>query len=165
MTAPTGELCVVEFGPKRGIGLAVLAKAGVADFPGLWQKQLFPRAAEITRPEEAAAFGVCRCVPGAVDGSFEYVALLEATADAAIPTGMVAVDIPRAHYAVFEAVSLAALGAVWRQVPQAMAAQTAWEPYCGPQGCRCAAYPSFEYHPWDSHQTGQVFVYVSVRRA
>ena len=78
---------------------------------------------------------------------------------------MVAADIPRAHYAVFRAESLAAIGAVWRQVPQALAAQTAWKPYCGPQGCQCAAYPSFEYHAWDSHQTGKILVYVPVSRA
>lgn len=165
MAAQVGELSVVEFGPRRAIGMSMLAKGGGGDFSGLWQKQLFPRADEIARPEMAAAFGVCRCVPGATDGSFEYLALLEATAAAAVPAGMVSVDIPRAHYAVFQAPSLAALGATWRQASETIAAQATWKPYCGPQGCQCAAHPSFEFHAWDSHETGKIFIYVSVSRA
>jgi predicted transcriptional regulator YdeE len=159
------ELRIAPFGPARGIGLAMVAKAGEGDFAGLWQKQLFPRAGEIRRPPRAAAFGVCRCIPGATDGSFEYLALLEATADSPVPDGMMALDIPAASYAVFRAPSLGELGQTWASVPQAMAAQTAWKPYCGADGCRCATHPSFEYHAWDCRQTGKVLIYVPVYRA
>ena len=154
------ELTVVESGPRRGIGLGMRVEGDQPDFAGLWQKQVFPRAAEIVRPPQAAALGVCRCIPG----SFEYLALLEATADAPVPAGMIAVQLPRAHYAVFEVNGLAALGTAWRRIPDAVAAQTTWQPYCGPQGCECATHPSFEYHAWDSDRTGKILIYVPVRR-
>jgi predicted transcriptional regulator YdeE len=93
------------------------------------------------------------------------VALLEATADAAVPAGMVSVDIRRAQYAVFEVAGLSALGQAWQGIPQAIGSQTAWEPYCGPKGCECATHPAFEYHAWDSCQSGKVLIYVPVRPA
>jgi predicted transcriptional regulator YdeE len=161
MTAPSNPLRIEEFGPVRAIGLSMPAKPGVSDFAGLWRKQLMPRAGEIVKGGRGVPFGICRCIPGATDGTFEYLAVFEAAADAPIPPGMVAVHIPRAHYAVFAAASYSELGRVWGQAPKALAAQTAWTPYCGPQGCRCAEYPPFEYYPDGS---GQAWVYVPVSR-
>ena len=159
------SLTVMEFGPTRGIGVAMAAQGGHGDFPGLWQKQLLPRAGEIARPEKGVAFGVCRCVPGSTDGTFEYIALFEATPGALPPPGMVAMEIPRAHYALFPVQSHAELGDTWRKVPAAIAAQSEWEPYCGPKGCQCSTYPSFELYPWEPEHTGRAIVYVPVKRA
>jgi predicted transcriptional regulator YdeE len=165
VTNETVRFDVVEFGPTRGIGLAMLAKAGVSDFHGLWEKQLVPRKGEIARPEKGVAFGICRCVPGKTDGTFEYIALFEASAGAPVPDGMVAVHIPRANYAVFPAKSYSELGAIWKSVPTSLAANPKWEPYCGAKGCRCATHPSFEYYPHDPEHTGRALVYVPVMSA
>jgi len=164
MAAQASGLKVIEFGPKRGIGVSMLASSG-ADFSGLWQNQIVPRNKEVAQPPGAVCFGVCRCVPGATDGTFEYVALLEATADAPVPPGMIAIDIPRGHYAVFEAAGFDRIGAVWHSVPAAMAAQTEWKPRCGPQGCDCAHWPSFEYYPPEPGHQAKALIYVPVSRA
>ncbi len=165
MSESNGEFQVVEFGPLRGIGLAMQVKDDAGDFGGLWQQQLFPRAGEVVRPAQAGAMGVYRCVPGATDGTFEYLALLEATADAPVPAGMLALNLPRTHYAVFPVAGLAALGAAWARTSALLEAQKVWLPYCGRQGCRCAECPAFEYHAWDSRTTGKVLIYVPVYRA
>jgi predicted transcriptional regulator YdeE len=165
MGPEAGKFEVIEFGPTRGVGVAMQAVGGGGDFAGLWTQRLLPRGGEIARPEGGVAFGVCRCVPGATDGTFEYVALLEATAEAAVPAGMIAIDIPRGHYMVFAVTSYAELGAAWRKVPDALAAHPEWQPYCGPDGCECATHPSFEYYPWDPEHTGRAYIYVPVRKA
>lgn len=164
MTTSPDALTAEEFGPRRAIGLSMIARGGSGDFSSLWHDQFLPRADEIAHPDQAAAFGVCRCVPGAADGSFEYLALLEATADASIPAGMVAVDLPQSHYAVFEVPGLDAISTVWGQASQAIADQEVWKPYCGPAGCQCATHPGFELYPSDFQQTRRLVIYVPVYR-
>jgi predicted transcriptional regulator YdeE len=162
---PTANLRVVEFGPFRAIGVSCIPKNASEELPQLWKQQIGPRYGEIRKPPHAVALGICRCVPGATDGSFEYIAAFEATADAPIPAGMIEVHLPRCDYAVFEVASLAEVGAAWRGVPAAMAAQHDWEPYCGSNGCQCATHPGFEYYPRTFPKDGRLQVYVPVRKA
>ncbi|MCY2951828.1 MAG: hypothetical protein NTU53_07600 [Planctomycetota bacterium] len=61
----------------RAIALSILAKPRLTNFPALWQDQLLPRSIEIARPQNPAAFGLCRCLPGLTDRSFKYIALLQ----------------------------------------------------------------------------------------
>jgi len=119
---------------------------------------------EIGKPDTFASFGVCRCVPGLTDGTFEYIAAVEASADAPIPEGMTAVDIPKCDYAVFDVPHVAEIKQTWTRAADALGLSEEWEPYCGPRGCECATHPCFEYYPPDFEEDDPLFLYIPVRR-
>ena len=83
---------IVEFGPYRVIGMRYAGKNEHGEIPALWHGEggFVFRFSEIkTLPGADISFGLCRCLPGVTDGSFEYIAALPATSDALIPEGMV----------------------------------------------------------------------------
>jgi predicted transcriptional regulator YdeE len=155
------NLVIKTLPAMRGIGLAMMAKAGVSDFAGLWRVKLAARAKEIEGKKGGVAMGVCRCVAGSTDGTFEYIALIEATETAKVPPGMVEVKVPACDYAAFGVSRYAELGEAWHKAPAALAAQTEWKPYCDKEGCRCGEFPSFEFYP---SPDGTAAVYIAVHR-
>ena len=155
---------IVEFGPYRIIGASCVGKNENREVPELWEREFMPRMGEIQKPGTYAGFGVCRCVPGFTDGTFEYIAAVEANADAPEPEGMMAVEIPHGEYAEFPVPHLSEIKHAWRSAAEALGASADWEAYCGPAGCECAAHPCFEYYPPDFENDDPLFVYIPVRR-
>jgi predicted transcriptional regulator YdeE len=172
-TAP--EAKIVQFGPCRAIGLSYVGKYDNEKITALWDGPacIFTRIGEIPQPPveksgEMAGhpmFGLCRCVAGAADGCFEYIAAAVASAEAPVPEGMVEVSIPACSYAVFEVPSLEETMAAWEAVPGWHAAHPEWKGFCGPDGCDCAGHPSFELYPPDFCPTGRFYLYVPVKPA
>lgn len=159
-----GRVEIKEFGPYRIIGLSYTGKNENKEVFQLWERQFMPRRHEIDMPERPGAFGICRCVPGAKDGTFEYVAAVEAKLGAAPPEGMVAVDIPRGDYVVIPVSGLGEVRQAWSTVPEKLSRFTEWEPYCGPGGCECATHPCFEYYTPEFDDGGPMFLYIPVKR-
>ena len=155
-------LQIATLGPYRAIGVHAFTRNENHEATELW-KQFLPREREIERSQPGCAFGLCRCIPGATDGSFEYIAAFAATADAPLPENMMAVDIPRCEYAVFPVADLSEVRQVWRAAAKAFTTSGEWEPYCGPAGCDCANRPSFEYYPPEFRGSGPLFVYIPVK--
>jgi predicted transcriptional regulator YdeE len=145
------------------MGVHCLGKNENNEATELW-KQFLPREREIEQPRPNCAFGLCRCIPGATDGSFEYIAAFAVTGKAPLPAGMMAVDIPRGEYAVFPVADLSEVKQVWHTAAATVNASTEWEPYCGPAGCDCAQHPCFEYYPPEFRGSGLLFVYIPVKR-
>lgn len=162
---PSAELKIVEFGPCRAIGVNHIGDNRNNELPRLWHEKLLPRISEIDKPADGVALGVCRCVAGATEGRFEYIAAFQATETSPVPAGMMELRIPRCHYAIFEVAGLADLPKAWTQIQAAMPAQKIWEGCCGPKGCECATHPSFEYYPPTFGQDGKLLLYVPVKRA
>lgn len=132
----------------------------------LWARDFGPRSEEIVQPRDRRiSFGVCRCLPGVTDGSFEYIAEMEAIAQAPVPSGMMEVILPESDYAVFEVNGLEHVG-------QGQAIFTVWqeanpgrEGYCTPTSCNCATHPSFELYPSSFPADGRLSIYFPVRRS
>ena len=156
----------LTYGPRRAIGVSYVGPLESAKMTALWHDQFLPRVGEIAKPAGAAAFGFCRCVAGAPQGTMEYVAAMDATPDAPVPAGMIAIDVPRADYAVFKVAGLGDIGATWGRAIEQVNANPAWEPYCGPKGCQCATHPCFELYPPDFNPDGgTLFIYIPVKKA
>ncbi len=155
---------IKEFGPYRIVGLSYVGKNENNEVPQLWERQLMPRWKEIEAPERSSAFGICRCIPGAKDGTFEYVAAVEAKAGAAVPEGMIAAEIPKSDYVVIPVAGLGEVRQAWGTVPEKLAGLTEWAPFCGPEGCECATHPCFEYYPPEFQGSGPLFLYIPVKR-
>lgn len=161
MANPAYEL--VEFGPYRVIGCRCAGKNENGEFSLLWGDFL-QRMPEVVKPEGADfSVGLCRCLPGVSDGSFEYIAAVPATADAPVPAGMVEVQVAAATYVVFPIASLADIMRGWEQVGPWLESHPEWEGYCGPAGCDCATHPSFELYPSTFPQDGKLYIYMPVR--
>lgn len=161
---PSMEPQIVEFGPYHAIGMRYVGKNANNEIPKMWEEQFIPRAGEIARPEgPSGAFGVCRCLPGVTDGSFEYIAAFQASEDASVPEGMVAVEVPKGLYAAFEVPSLAQIGQAWHAAPCWFEKSEKWEGRCGPGGCECDEYPCFEYYPPDFDGAGKLYIYMPVK--
>lgn len=165
---PAAEPQVVEFGPYRIIGMRYAGKNENGEIPALWDREggFIARMGEIKTPPANAGvcFGLCRCLPGVTDGSFEYIAALPAAADAPVPDGMVEARIAAGAYAAFPVPSLAGLMEAWNTTGAWMAAHPEWEACCGPGGCDCANHPCFELYPPGFDGQGGLFIYVPVRR-
>ena len=153
---------IVEFGPYRVIGMSLIGKPESMDFSGLWQK-LHPRWGEIASLPEVGFFGVCRCIPGVTDGSFEYIACLPVADDAAVPEGMVEAQIGKATYAAFEIDGLAQVSAGYEAAGKWIAEHPSWESCCCEGNCDCAHFPWFELYPPDFHPQGKLFIYAPLR--
>jgi predicted transcriptional regulator YdeE len=155
---------IKQFGPYRIIGMSYVGKNENNEVPQLWERELMPRSKEIQTPERSSAFGICRCIPGKTDGTFEYVAAVEANAEAAVPDGMVAVEIPKSDYVVIPVSGLGEVRQAWGKVPEKLAGLTGWSPFCGPAGCECASHPCFEYYPPEFEGNGPLFLYIPVKQ-
>jgi len=156
---------LVEFGPYRVIGARYAGKNEHGEMTALWERDFLPRMGEVEMlAGTPCAFGLCRCLPGATDGSFEYIAAVPAPADAPIPAGMVEARIAAATYAVFPVAGLAAVMEAWGAIGPWLEAHPEWEGYCGPDGCDCATHPGFELYPPTFSADGKLFIYVPVRK-
>ena len=157
------EPVVEEFGPCRAIGLNHLGKNEQGEIPALWDSQFIPRMGEIATPGPGAvALGLCRCRPGVTDGSFEYIAALQAADDAQVPEGMLEVTIPRCRYVVVPVRNLSEIHQAWDYSHRLFADHPEWVGYCGPQGCDCATHPCFELYPPDFCGDGPLYLYFPI---
>jgi predicted transcriptional regulator YdeE len=164
---------MVQYGPLRVIGMSYIGPNQNGEVPALWDGPdgFIARFGEVVSPPEATygdsgrhpAFGMCRCVPGATDGTFEYIAAAPATADAAVPGGMVEARIPEATYAAFEVPSLAEIGPGWEAAMAWMGGHPEWTGYCWSESCDCASHPCFELYPPEFGEDGRLFIYMPVR--
>jgi predicted transcriptional regulator YdeE len=158
------SLDVTTFGPSRAIGVRYAGKNENQEVMKLWG-ELLPQRGSIAMPEGGGAFGVCRCIPGNTDGSFEYVAAFEALPDAPVPGGMVAVDIPAGEYFVRRFEHVPDYMSAWKEAAGALAVDPEWDGYCkGSSDCQCAAHPCFEYYPPEFHGDGPMHIYQPVHR-
>jgi predicted transcriptional regulator YdeE len=150
------------FGPYRAIGVRYAGKNQNQEITELWGRFLPTRNA-IAMPENAGAFGVCRCLPGVKDGSFEYLAAFAAVPEATVPGGMVEVDIPRGEYFVHRCESIQDSQQAWQEAAKTLAASPEWVGFCnGPDDCQCATHPCFEYYPPEFSGTGPFYLYLPV---
>jgi predicted transcriptional regulator YdeE len=158
------SLETMAFGPVRAIGVRYAGKNENQEIMKLWG-EFIPRSAEIAKPEGGGAFGICRCLPGVKDGSFEYIAAFQALPDAPVPEGMMAVEIAPGEYFVERYERVADYKQAWQESAGKLAADTEWTGYCnGPDDCQCAAHPCFEYYPPEFNGTGPMHIYLPVHR-
>lgn len=156
---------LVEFGPYRVIGTRCVSKNENGEFSAMWEKDFLPRLREIAAlPGADFLVGLCRCLPGVTDGSFEYIAAMPAAADAPIPEGMVEAQIAAATYAVFPVAGLANIMQAWGELGPWLESHPEWEGYCTPAGCDCETHPGFELYPATFSQDGKLFIYLPVRK-
>lgn len=155
------ESQIVEFGPYRVIGMQCTDN----QFKALWER-FVQRLGEIKTPEgdEQKSFGLCCCLPGATDGSFQYIAGRPATQDAPVPDGMIEFNIPAGTYVVFRASGLDEIGKTWEESGKWLEAHPEWEGFCNKEKCDCIGHPSFEYYSPEFHTDGTVYVYIPIRK-
>lgn len=155
---------IIRFGPCRIIGVRYEGKNEQGEIVKLWDEQLLPRIDEIGRPAEpGGSFGLCRCLPDATDGSFEYIAAVQASSAAPVPRGMVEAAVPEGEFAVFKVPSVAVVQEAWSDAMEWVLASDRWAAYCVPGNCDCATRASFEYYPPDFGGEGSFYIYVPVR--
>ncbi|MHB1463440.1 MAG: GyrI-like domain-containing protein [Armatimonadota bacterium] len=160
------ETTIIDFGPQRIMGMSLITANENGEVPALWGNEggFATRMNEVQQPEAVApCFGVCRCVPGITDGRFEYIAAVSASADAVLPDGMVELTLPKAQYLSITVPSLEHIGAAWNYLGQWFAEHPEWRGYCGPGGCECNGYPTFEYYTSDFFTTNKLYVYAPIR--
>ncbi|WP_434630854.1 MerR family transcriptional regulator [Chromobacterium sp. CV08] len=87
---------IVTLPAFRVIGLA-WSPQDEGDIPSMWQRFLV-REHEIADARPGSSYGLCQPLP---DGGWRYLAALQAEADAPVPDGMAAVDVPAQRYARF----------------------------------------------------------------
>lgn len=158
---------IVEFGPYRTIGISCVGK-GAADFVAVWDAEsgFLARMCEVdAAPGTDFAVGMCRCVPGVADGSFEYIAARPAGPDASVPKGMIEAPIAGGTYAVFPVAGLDDLMRGWNATREWLEAHPEWDSYCNEQSCDCANHPSFELYPPGFTPEGELFIYIPLRPA
>ncbi len=157
----------LEFGPHRVIGIAKVAQ-GPPDCVAAWDgpNGLIARLGEI-EPAEGADFlvGICRCLPGVTDGSFEYIAARPAKPEAVIPDGMIEATINTSAFAVFSVAGLSELSSAWGQAMAWLEAHPEWQTYCNKDACDCANHASFELYPATFPNDGKLFLYFPVKKA
>jgi predicted transcriptional regulator YdeE len=165
---------VVEYGPVRVIGMYYRGKNENKEITALWDREggFLSRMGEVAQPPDQyyldsgrhPAFGLCRCLPGETDGSFEYIAATLAAAEAPIPDGMIEAMIPAGTYLAFPVAGLEKLPEVWNAAHGWMAAHPEWKSYCtGPEDCDCANHPNFELYPPDFGCDHKLFIYLPVK--
>lgn len=157
---------IVTFGPYRVIGVRCVSANAQGEFSRLWERDLLPRVREIVKPESGDFLvGLCRCVPDARDGVFEYLAGAPATPEAPIPEGMVEASIAAGTYVVFPVAGLHEIMQGWRQLTPWLEAYPEWTGYCSPSACHCATHPAFELYPSTFCADGRLFIYMPIRKA
>ncbi len=157
-------LHTIQFGPYRALGMSYIGKNQNQEIRALWE-QFLPRLCSDLAPlMRGGCVGVCRCVPGKSDGTFEYVAALLASPEATVPEGLIAVDIPQGEYAAFNVPELDQCMAAWQSSAAQLTASEEFSAYCGTEGCDCATHPSFEFYPPDYRGCGPFSLYMPVKR-
>ena len=161
---------IVQFGPYRVIGMNYVGRNENGEVAALWGGPggFLSRVGEVEQPGCGCcggnlAFGLCRCIPGVTDGSFEYVAAVAAAEDAPMPEGMLEAEVAAGAYAAFKVESLADIGKTWEAVGPWQSAHTEWDYYCGPDGCDCTSHPCFELYPPEFDGNGPVYVYIPLK--
>jgi len=130
----------------------------------MWCNDFLPRMNEIKTPEGACfSVGLCRCIPGATDGRFEYIAAVPASKDAPVPDGMVAVTLPFGQYVVIPVGTLADIHAAWCHSGDWFSDHPEWTGYCNKDGCDCAQHPGFEYYPPEFDGNGPLYIYMPIQ--
>ena len=158
---PPVEPIMAEFGPQRVIGMAYVGKNEQGEIPALWEKTFMPRWNELGCTNgPGGTFGICRCVPGVTDGSFEYIAACGVDETQSVPEGMIELRLAQSQYLVITVPELAQIGAAWAYPVTWLSDHPEWEPYCGPNGCQCPTHPGFELYPSDFGKNGQLFLYI-----
>lgn len=167
MSVVTEQVKIVEFGPYRAIGMSYRGKNENGEIPDLWMREngFLKRMHEIDALPGVGSFGICRCIAGVQDGSWEYIAALPAKPDAPIPEGMVEAMIPAGRYAVFTVPNLAGIGQAWTATQEWMAAHQEWKGYCEPvdETCGCIDHPNFELYPPTFNGENELYIYVAIR--
>ena len=116
------------------VGMKYRGKNEKNEIPQLWSRWV-PRIPEIQhRTTDLATYGVMDNYDEAT-GEFDYVASLTVERAAALPAGMVAVEVPAAQYAVLDC-TLPTIGAAYEQI-RAWVEQSEYER---------APTPDFEYY-------------------
>jgi len=162
MVAAMNTLQLLEFGPFRAAGLVYRGKNEANEVPKLWDK-LVPQICELAEPG-TGYFGICRCIPGAEPGVFEYIACLQPKAGVTLPEGFVEVAIPRSVYAAYPVESLDKCKDGWMAAGAETAKLEKWAGYCGQDGCECAEHPCFEYYPPFYEGCGRFDVMIPIKR-
>jgi AraC family transcriptional regulator len=157
------KLTVLEKGPFTLIGIKYEGKNENNEIPQLWDKQLIPRCSEIKMAAHGCAFGVCRCLPEADDGAFEYIGGFETDKSAPVPAGMLKMTLPRCHYAIFEVPGLERIQQAWNEAARTLSEHKELELYCGPDGCGCATHPGFEFYPSEFPDNPKIYIYIPVK--
>jgi predicted transcriptional regulator YdeE len=157
---------IIEFGPYRVIGIARVAKGG-PDCKAAWDAPdgFLAHMDEITTECEGFSVGICRCLPGVTDGSFEYIAARPVQLQATIPDGMAEVQLGGGTYLVFPVASLTEISQAWPYAISWLESHPEWTPFCGKEGCDCAHYPSFELYPPEFDGNGPLYLYFPVRKS
>ncbi len=156
-----------RFGAKRIIGTSIVTDNANGEIPALWADDNFQALLKqiISPLEGAPCYGVCRCVEGVTNGKYEYIAAVEATADAAIPEGMIECTIPEADYLIITVPGLENIKKAWEYVYNTwFPANPEWRGYCDDQGCECTSYPTFEYYTDEFFVTNCSYIYVPIRK-
>jgi predicted transcriptional regulator YdeE len=169
MSVATEQVKIVEFGPYRAIGMSYRGKNENGEIPDLWAREggFMQRMHEVDAQPGVGMFGLCRCIAGVQDGSWEYIAAAPAQSDSPIPEGMIEANVPAATYAVFTVPNLAGIGQAWTATQEWMAAHLEYKSYCEPTetGCGCIDHPNFELYPPGFNGENQLFIYVPVRKS
>lgn len=102
MTTITAQPVFNELGALKLAGIRYEGKNQNGEIPMMWDVFL-PRVHEIVpnfAAQGAMLYGVCRDLPGATDGSFEYLAAAEVASFDHLPQGFEGWDVPAHLYAV-----------------------------------------------------------------
>lgn len=102
---------MVDFEAFRVLGVQVRAKPDQVDYTRLWHDQVDPRLDEI-RPHSTSGAYYNVYLPTDEPGVSDVVAGMAVTAEAPVPDGLVARDVPAATYAVTTC-HLHEIGATW----------------------------------------------------
>ncbi len=160
---------IVELGSFRVIGMRYAGMNENNEIPALWGSGFPPRMAEVkTPPGGQLCFGLCRCLTGATDGSFEYIAAIAATPDAPIPDGMVEANIGAGTYAAFTVKSLNELKQAFGEAYAWIKTHSEWENLCDylhTGKCECTTYPWFELYTDEYPKTGKLYIYAPIKPA
>ena len=161
---PATEPVIAAYGPQRIIGMSYVGKNEHGEIPELWGKTFIPRMQELgCDGDPGIAVGICRCVPGKTDGTFEYIAGCTVSATTVIPTGMIEVTIPQEQYLIIPVPTLSQIGDAWNYTRNWFGEHPEWDAYCGPDGCDCVKHPSFELYPPEFNGEGPLFLYMPLK--
>jgi predicted transcriptional regulator YdeE len=166
---PGPEASIIEFGPFRMIGLRYVGKNENQEIKELWNDKtgLWSHMPEIkTSPADFIVAGICRCLPDATDGSFEYFAAVSADPNAPVPSGLAETSIPADTFAVFAVDGLDKIQQGWMSALEWIKSHPEWDVYCDRDRgfCDCANHPCFERYTDEFMKTGKFYIYFPVKR-
>ena len=149
------EIKVAPVPAARVMGLKIRTSLAAApqDCPKLWHEDFAPRMKEV-KGFNGTAYGVSAMVDCEAM-IFDYWAAVSAAQNAALPSGMEALDLPAGSYAQCRVESLADIGAAYHFIYGSwLEGQKGWE--------LDFTAPCYEFYPADSMETGVFYIYVKV---